>query len=187
MKKHLMYVELGKFTENFEKNIAAYYNTFLISHNDRTYAIVGNTNDINQDVCEESNVKVINIHHLGGTLVLTETAVGFAYVGEELTREFYNALVNQFVQYLQKRGLNAEHVDNDVMVDGYKIGSWTKRILPNEAHWFTFQISLDNDPELINKICTKPMKKVPKGLSEYGITKEEVITFLEDFVDKIEE
>ena len=33
----------------------------------------------------------------------------------------------------------------------------------------------------IKAICKKPMKKVPKGLSEYGITTEEVEQMFLDF------
>ena len=40
--------------------------------------------------------------------------------------------------------------------------------------------------EDIKKICTKPMVKVPKGLSEYGITTEEVKEWFLDFCKKDE-
>lgn len=41
------------------------------------------------------------------------------------------------------------------------------------------------DLEDIKKICKKPMKKVPKGLSEYGITTEEVEQMFLEFCKEV--
>ena len=37
------------------------------------------------------------------------------------------------------------------------------------------------DLEAIKNACKKPMVKVPKALSEYGITTEEMVKFCEDY------
>ena len=45
-------------------------------------------------------------------------------------------------------------------------------------------IGINTNLDHIKAICRKPMKKVPKGLSEYGITTEEVEQWFLDFCEK---
>ena len=44
-----------------------------------------------------------------------------------------------------------------------------------------YQISINQDLDVIKHACTKPMEKIPKALSEYGITTEEMVKFCEDY------
>ena len=44
-------------------------------------------------------------------------------------------------------------------------------------------ISMNVNLDHIKAICRKPMKKVPKGLSDYGITSEEVEEMFLDFCE----
>ena len=88
-----------------------------------------------------------------------------------------------FVDWLKSKGLNAEYVSNDIVVDGYKVcGMAITRYgrIDYTAGFIGINTNLDN----IKAICKKPMVKVPKGLSEYGITTEEAEQMFLDFCEK---
>lgn len=90
----------------------------------------------------------------------------------------------ELCEYLKKKGINSVACDNnDVMVDGYKTASAMKSEIGN---WdvVCFQISINQDIETIEKVCKKPMIKIPKGLGEYGITTEEMLQFCIDYWSK---
>lgn len=173
-------IELSEFAKNVD-----YYlnkeNEFFLSYNDKMYVLVGENNDVNLDYCVKNNIEVINIKHRGGTLVLTENAIGFAHIGKDIDNDFSNSLIDNFVLFLRNKGLDARFNGNDVLVSGYKVASVGKIPYKNKTY-FTFQISIDNDPELIKNICLKPMVKIPKGLSEFGISTAEIIEFIKYFV-----
>ena len=46
----------------------------------------------------------------------------------------------------------------------------------NGVVYTAIHISIGMDLDLIKAICTKPMVKTPKGLQDYGITQDEIIT-----------
>ena len=81
----------------------------------------------------------------------------------------------KFADYLKQKGLNSVRCDNnDVLVDNFKVASGAEAILPTGLLYICYQISINQDLEVIKYACTKPMIKVPKALSEYGITTEEI-------------
>lgn len=101
--------------------------------------------------------------------------------GECLSDRFAKALC----EYLKNKGLDSVRCDNnDVLVDDYKVASGAETVLPNGLNYMGFQISISQDLEAIRKICKKPMLKVPKALSEYGITTEEIVKLCEDYWTK---
>ena len=80
--------------------------------------------------------------------------------------------------YLLSRGLNAIRSGNDVLVDGYKVGSYMSQNINGVVYTAT-HISIGMDLDLIKAICVKPMVKTPKGLKDYGFTQEEIIAWVE--------
>ena len=70
--------------------------------------------------------------------------------------------------------------NNDVLVDGYKVASGCETI-HNGFNYMGYQISLYQDLETIKNVCNKPMVKIPKALSEYGITTDEMVDFIEEY------
>lgn len=97
---------------------------------------------------------------------------------ENLSMLFSNALC----EYLKNRGLNSTRCDNnDVLVDNFKVASG---IYTQIGCWryMGYQISINQDIDLIKTVCLKPMIKIPKALSDYGITTEEIVSFCKDFV-----
>ena len=91
----------------------------------------------------------------------------------EIENDWYSRFVDYFVNWLKTKGLNADFVSNDIVVDGYKIcGMCTTRYgrIDYTGGFISMNVNLDH----IKAICKKPMEKIPKGLSEYGITTDEV-------------
>jgi hypothetical protein len=71
--------------------------------------------------------------------------------------------------------------NNDILVDGFKVASGAEVSLPNGFRYVAYQISINQDLETIKHACLKPMVKVPKALSEYGITTEEMVDFCKNY------
>jgi lipoate-protein ligase A len=84
------------------------------------------------------------------------------------------------VSWLKSKGLNASFVSNDIVVDGYKVcGMCITRY--GSIDYTAGFIGINTKLEDIKAICRKPMTKVPKGLSEYGIATEEIEQMFIDF------
>lgn len=180
-----MYIEMKEFADNFWYYIQQ--DSYFITHSDEPYVLRGTLDDCDEEYCRRNNIKMINVQHSGGTIVLDKSAIGYAYLSKDKGRARQDAICRKFVKLLTRRGLNAEYKDNDILIDGYKVGSVGTKNLPNGLVYTPIQFSLDNDAELISKICLKPMDKIPKGLSDFGITREDVLNFLGNVVAMFDE
>lgn len=129
-------------------------------------------NTINEDVCMENGYTVLDTKHTGGVVVVNDgdvSVIHFGEIGNDWMHRFAYYLIDRY----KDRGLNATYEDNDVLIDGYKISGLSATPYGN-TQYSTIHIGVNTNLEHIKAICKKPMKKVPKGLSEYGITTEEV-------------
>lgn len=137
----------------------------------------------NFEYCEEHNIPCFDIGRRGGAFAINKGDVGFGYVGLGLDNTIGETLYREFTQYLKGKGLNAEAVSNDILIDGYKVFGWASNFYKEyNAIFITCHFSMSVDLELINNVCTKPMNKIPKGLKEFGIAAEEVESFLIQFI-----
>ncbi len=145
----------------------------------------GRAEDINLDYCTEHNIPVYNQNRKGGTIVCSpgNVGLGIIYTTEEYREFLFVRLMREFADWLNDRGLSVEYTKNDILVDGYKVASGCGFNLPPDFKrtYEGAQISINQDVELIRNICTKPMVKIPKGLSEYGITTNEVYTWVDEW------
>ena len=66
------------------------------------------------------------------------------------------------------------------MIDNYKVASGCE-CMEGDFLYMGYQISIYQDIEIIKHACNKPMIKIPKALSEYGITTEEMLSFCESY------
>jgi hypothetical protein len=72
------------------------------------------------------------------------------------------------------KGYKAEIIGNDIIVeDEFKVASFSSRRF-GKTLFGSFQISFTVNMDLIKSLCTKPMKKIPKGLNDYNIYFEEI-------------
>ncbi len=139
---------------------------------ERPMVLVHKANHVDSDICNELGYEIYETHHNGGVIVSNAGDVGIAHFGHP-KNGWRDKFIAYFIMWLKAKGLNAEYDNNDIIVDGYKVcGSCTTRYgcIDYTAGVISLNVNLDH----IKAICKKPMVKVPKGLSEYGITSEEV-------------
>lgn len=108
----------------------------------------------------------------------------FAHFGE-IENGWMTRFVEYFIDWLKSKGIAAIYESNDVLVDGYKVcGLCVTQYgrIDYTAGFIGLNVNLDH----IKAICRKPMKKIPKGLSEYGITTVEVERMFLDFCEQDE-
>lgn len=158
---------------------------FKITVLDRTEALYGGESTIDKKWCDEHNIPYSQgklIQHTGciigvkGNILLDIKK--YLTNGKAICDDFSERLC----EYFMKRGLNSVKQDNnDILVDGFKVASGAEVTLPNGFQYVAYQISINQDLEAIKHACLKPMIKVPKALSEYGITTEEMKKFCEDY------
>lgn len=139
---------------------------------DKSIVFISNKGNVDEQLCYDLGYSVYEAMYNGGVIVADIGDIDIAYFGEP-GNTFYSDFGNTLAEWLRGKGLNAEYVANDVLVDGYKI-SGNGVIRHSGMDYTVVHIGINTNVESIKNICKKPMNKVPKGLSEYGITTEEV-------------
>ena len=172
----MIYVELKDFAENIEEYLKK--DTQFVSHSDKMYVLRGSENDVDEEFCKTNNIEIIDIRHEGGTIVLDKSAIGYAYISADGSLKGQRNFMLRFVDCLKTKGITAEYKDNDILIDGYKVCSAGTKSIGKGFTYTTIHFSLINDAALISKICKKPMNKIPKGLSDFRVSREDVIEFL---------
>lgn len=155
---------------------------FAYCVHDEKLCFVAKANDVYADACEEYGYTVLDTQHTGGAVVVNKgdmSVVHFGTVGNRVMQDFADYLIERY----KERGLNATYEDNDVLIDGCKISGLSATTY-GHIQYSTIHIGINTNLDHIKAICRKPMKKVPKGLSEYGITTEEVEQMFLDFCEQ---
>ena len=133
----------------------------------------------NFEYCEANNIECVDIGRRGGAFVVNKGDIGVGFVDVGLNNSFGLFLYREFEKYLQNKGLNANAIDNDVLVDNYKVFGWASHFYKeHNAIFISCHFTMSVDIELIKNVCTKPMNKVPRGLSEFCITNEDIMEFI---------
>lgn len=179
----MLYVELKEFSENFEEYLKQ--DKIFISHNNEMYVLRSTENDLNEEYCKEHNITIIDINHEGGTIVLDKTAIGLAYIGYDKTLTHQRNVMLRIADWICSKGVDAKYIDNDIIIDGYKVCSAGTRAFDTFTYT-TIHFSLHNDPGIISQVCLKPMLKIPRGLSDYGIKEEDVLDFVKTLAFMLE-
>ena len=166
-----------------------YLNDFLESNEDETkITVLENTEAFYSDegtcdtkYCDENNIpysrnEMFNnvgcIVSIKGNIIVD---IKRKFDGGEC---FCDNFSKALCEYFRSKGINSVRQDNnDVLVDGYKVASGAEVDLPNGFRYAGYQISINQDLDTIKRVCKKPMVKVPKALSEYGITTDEMKDF----------
>lgn len=140
----------------------------------------------NFEYCKQNNIECVNIGRRGGTFVVNNGDIGFGYITKGLDNTIGELIYNDFANYLRAKGLNVKKVANDILVDGYKVFGWASHYYKDfDAIYITAHFTLSVNLELINNICTKPMNKIPKGLLDFGVTREEIKHFIISVLNNI--
>lgn len=136
------------------------------------------TMDYDEDYCIEHNIPILKSDRAGGTIVTFKNDIAFFYIQES------NSIPKEIIaiqQFLKSKGLNAyldygdSLIGRDILIDSkYKVATFTNTTYGNVV--FTAgHISMSVDLDIIKHICNKPMRKIPKGLKDYGIVPQEII------------
>lgn len=134
---------------------------------------------VDVEVCDALGYEVVETYNNASTVVHSKGDILFGHFCT-VDNGWCERFVAYFVGWLKAKGLNAEGVRNDVVVDGYKVCGMAITRYGRIDYTAGF-IGINTNLDHIKAICKKPMVKVPKGLSDYGITTEEVEQMFLDF------
>lgn len=181
-------VEFNDYISNLENYLNSNNFTVLVTSN-KIYCLQGTYSKLNEDFCRNNSIEILKTRHFGGTIInfKEDICVGnFQKCNNTFGKDF---MVN-LIDFIKNKGLNCELVDNDLLVNGFKCASYMTTNI-NGCLYTAIHISIGMDLDLIKNICTKPMNKIPKGLSEFGVRTEDLLEFLltelENYSDKTEE
>lgn len=148
---------------------------------DSPVAIVHRKTQVDEEVCKALGYDIVESYNNAGTIVSNEGDVLIGHFAEP-ENGWYDRFIAYFLEWLKAKGLNAVYESNDILVDGYKVcGMCITRY--GRIDYTGGIISMNVNLDHIKAICQKPMKKVPKGLSEYGITTEDVEEMFLEFCE----
>lgn len=149
---------------------------------DSPVAIVHRAYQVDAEICKELGYEIVESYNNAGTIVSNAGDILIGHFAEP-ENGWYDRFVAYFLDWLKAKGLNAEFTSNDILVDGYKVcGMCITRY--GRIDYTGGIISMNTNLGHIKQICKKPMVKVPKGLSEYGISTEEVEAMFLEFCEK---
>lgn len=166
---------INHFIENQEHGIA-----YCV--HDKKSVFVSKSSEIDRDACVKLGYKVLETQHNGGAVVVNEGDMSVIIFGET-NNDYMQNLASYLIGRYKAKGLNSNFDGNDVLIDGYKTSGLSATDYGN-IQYSTIHIGINTNLDHIKAICRKPMKKVPKGLSEYGVTSEEIEQMFLDFCHK---
>lgn len=136
--------------------------------------------------CEENNIVTFKEKALPHVhcIVCVEGNVMISIKRKPINGKVLSGIfVDAFCDFLRSKGLTVEANNNDILVNGFKVASGVEGGHKG-YRYFGYQISLNQDLELIKKVCKKEMVKIPKGLSDFGVTTDDVVEFCNNFWEK---
>lgn len=170
--ENMAFAEVG-----LKDDMANHRTTFAYVVHDKTSVLDGTQSHANYEYVREHGLDLHYLATAGGVTVLYEGNLSTGFVGYPgWVSSTMSAYIAWFLGWLKSKGLNAYPEGNDILVDGYKVCAFSTNY-NKETNWglatITFTVNIDVD--LVRSVCNKPMEKVPKGLSEYGITVEDIM------------
>ncbi len=144
-------------------------------------AAVHRAAQVDADICEALGYEIVETFNNCGTIVANPDDFGIGHMGSP-ENGWGERFAAYFVEWLRERGLSAEYIGNDIMVDGFKVCG----ICVNRYGCIDYTgglIGINTNLDHIKAICKKPMKKVPRGLSYYGISTDEVKNMFLEFCE----
>ena len=130
--------------------------------------------EINESEAIRRGYDKIHIPMPGGAIVLSEGDIAFGFASKNRTEDYRKIVLGDIAAMLRSKGINAAENNNDVTVNGYKVVGYAQSV-PSPLLCVAIAVSMNANLEDIRAICTKDMVKVPTGLSNYGITRQDMI------------
>jgi len=139
---------------------------------ERPVAIVHRKTQVNEEACKALGYEVVESYNNGGTILANPGDIILSHL-DKPDNGWLDRFADHFLNWLKAKGLNTVYEDNDILVEGYKVcGLCITRY--GRIDFSSAIIGINTNLEHIKAICRKPMHKVPRGLSEWGITTAEV-------------
>ena len=159
------------------------YVAYTIHEEDWVYS--SNLNQTNKEYCKSNNVNISESYNMGGTIVASKGDLDVAifktngwYIGK--------TMLEDVKKYLENKINNISIDGNDLLIDGkYKVMSFASINAGDKYIYTVIHVSINPNKDLIENVCTKEMKKIPKGLSEYGITTKEMVDLVTKLANEI--
>lgn len=151
--------------------------------NKKTCVLPALTSEYNEEYCLENNIDIVKMPNEGGALVITNGDIEIAHISKYFNNDFKTRFLNYISEYLIQKGINNKITNNDILIEKYKICGCSS-VYRNEMLFTAIHLSINCELELIKNICQKEMIKVPKGLSDYGITTNELLEKVLLFLEK---
>jgi lipoate-protein ligase A len=176
-------ITLQYLSENFDDLSNQVGNNCFVVSFDTNEVSYGENNDYNADYIAENNIPFYNTYRDGGTIVHSPNDIGLIFIIDVKYDLIHNKFLNALKTFIENK-LDGQHSvtldTNDILVDGYKVASGAEKCAGTQFRklYAAFQISLNVNLELIRNICTKEMVKTPKGLSEFGLTRDDMLQFV---------
>lgn len=147
-------------------------NTLIFAKADDDFIWLGGR-DFNISNLIKSNIKYSRVYKYGGTIVNFKGDLCVGFISRE-ENNFGNDCMQWLCNYLNEQNLNASINGNDILLDDkYKVASWT--CIKLSKYYITLiHVSIGMDLNFLKSICKKEMKKIPKGLSEFNITYDDI-------------
>lgn len=153
---------------------------------DEEIVLTGKRNAINEKYCLDNSIRVEHTANEGGTIVVQDGDIEFGFFkfnGFDDGAKLMTKICNELKKTLGDR---IELVDNDLLIDGtYKVGSYSSVNVGDRLIYTGCHISMSINLEHIQNICLKEMKKIPKGLSDYGINNIELENFIRSLLSEV--
>lgn len=153
---------------------------------------LGLNGDCDQEYCKENNIFILYIGRHGGSIVCSKGDVDYFSVGTGVQEANKGMnFLGHLKDYLISKGLDAKFDSdgNDILVDGYKVASYGNGLLEargKDVFTTGIHVSINIDIDSIKKICQKTMDKIPKALSDFGITTEEIKQLMVEYFNNYE-
>ena len=155
---------------------------FIAVIND-TVVHYGPEGGFDQEKAKELRLDCYNIRKGGGAMVTSPGDVVFCYATKN-KGGIINELLAPFIKNkLLELGIQCEGVGNDLIINERKCSGFMCVDI-GSIRYYGGHFSINCNLDLIKQICTKPMKKIPGGLAEYGVTTEQMIEWISEFFDK---
>ena len=167
-------VEYTSSEEAFKVTFCAVQNkaeTVVLALPDKPFVYLGK-DVFDKSYCDKNNIGYSEMKHAGGTIVSSSADLQIALITSEQDSCLYlKSKIDKWItdnfKDVTNHEITADH--NDTLIDGYKVMG-TSLYPVGGMYVMYFQISFEVDIDMIKSICTKEMKKIPKGLAEFGTT-----------------
>lgn len=174
-------VNVTEITNELNKHISNKIEEAIYCVHSQPLVFISNSHEVNKDEITKNNVLVCNSQNFGGTIVAFEEDIDiaiFKYNGWDVGKNFLSKIKDKLSSFIENITID----NNDLLAEGkYKVISYASINTGNKLIYTCVHISLNPNVELIDKICSKPMVKIPKGLKDYGLT----TSMLEDILQEM--